>query len=189
MLLRWKLARTSLDDLQTRDGNDESAAPIPYAGHLGENLFADVPRKDQHVIRPSFPQFVRMVDGNVRPRQVLSLLVRADVHRIIEEVRSNSAIVEERVGLRGRAIPGDTLPLAFRVDEKTDQIALDLFDLGAERSIGVRVADSARLFPFAHRLNLWVNRLAIRGVPDIEPQRAAVGRKLFHIEYGEVVTS
>src|SRR5258708_1982352 len=96
MRLRWELARTSLDDLQTRDGNHELAAPIPHASHLSENLFADVPRKDQYEIRTGLAQFVRMVDGDVRPRQVMSLLVRADVHRIIEEVRSNSAIVEER---------------------------------------------------------------------------------------------
>src|SRR5260370_40825260 len=107
----------------------------------------------------------------------MSLLVRADVHRIIEEVRSNSAIVEERVGLRGRAIPGDTLPRAFRGDEKTDQIALDLCDLAGEQSIGVRIPDSARLFPLTHCLNSWVDRLAISCITAIDPQRPTAGPK------------
>src|SRR5260370_7791647 len=113
MRLRWELARTSLDDLQTRDGNHELAAPIPHASHLSENLFADVPRKDQYEIRTGLAQFVRLVDGDVRPRQVMSLLVRADVHRIIEEVRSNSAIVEARVALPGPPNPPSSPPLTL----------------------------------------------------------------------------
>lgn len=53
------LAPHASDDFDAGNRHDELAAPIAHRGHLADDLGADVPRQDQHVVRPRLEDFFR----------------------------------------------------------------------------------------------------------------------------------
>ena len=64
--------------------------------------------------------------------QELPLLHWTAVNRVLEEVLPDAAVVEQGVSLAGCAVARHRPPLARRVDEKSEQVTLDLEHLAGE---------------------------------------------------------
>ena len=105
---------------------------------LRRDLAGEVPRQDHDHVRPRLGDPLRRVDRDVRPRRVLALLVRVPVDRVVEEVRADAAVVEQRVALPGRAVADDLLALAPKADRAAR---------GARASTRARLRRSARTSP------------------------------------------
>src|SRR5262245_55638222 len=70
-------------------------------------------------------------------RQELPMLVGVPVHRIVEEIRSNTAVVQEGVALPRSPVTGDALAGAFGVDQELEELPLGLLDLLREGAVTV----------------------------------------------------
>ena len=68
-----------------------------------------VPRQDQHDVGLVRADALRRADRDVRARQQVALLVRVEVDGVVEEVRADAAVVEQRVALGRRAVADDPL--------------------------------------------------------------------------------
>ena len=80
------------------------------------------------------------------PGSELALLVRVAVDRVVEEVRADAAVVEQRVALAGRAVAGDRLPARLASMQERQQVALGLArTCSAEAAVGVELGRSRRL--------------------------------------------
>src|SRR6478609_10288511 len=64
------------EDLELREGDHQSPTPLAYVLKLGADLLAQVPRHDQHVVGAGLGEGLDGMDRDVRPRQVLPVLVR-----------------------------------------------------------------------------------------------------------------
>src|SRR5688572_11026399 len=121
---RWLFSAHGSQDLYFRYWYNEAPAPLPDVTHLLHDLFLQIPGKDQEVIRFCGCDYVGMVDWNVRPGQIMALLMRASIDGIIDEVRSHAAIIQQRVSFGGRTIADDGFSLILGLYQEFDQSAL-----------------------------------------------------------------
>src|SRR5438309_2155356 len=77
----------------------ETSAPLANVLQLLHDFVFQIPRENHHVVGSGFADAVGMMDRNVRPRQESSLLVRAAIHGVFDQVFPNAAIME-----KGRAL-------------------------------------------------------------------------------------
>src|SRR5688500_10985746 len=81
------------------DRYDELSAPGPDIMELLHDLILEIPRQNQHVIRFRLSDLLGRQNRNVRPGQVLPLLVRIAVYRVLDEVGANAAVIQQGVAL------------------------------------------------------------------------------------------
>jgi hypothetical protein len=84
----------------------------------------------------------------------------ASIHRVIEEISANSAIVEQGIPFARRPITRDALALVFRPDQELEQLSFGLLNPVSERAIVVDLSKSDHLFMGSH----YIGPL-YRGVP------------------------
>src|SRR5688572_5677521 len=111
-------APTSFEHLDARDGYHEFSAPLAHVSALLRDLRQQIPGKNQDVVRLRFPNALRRQDRNARSGCEAPLLVRTAVHRVVQKIRADAAIVEQCIPLAGRAVPDNRLALLLRVDQK-----------------------------------------------------------------------
>src|SRR5712664_376518 len=75
--------------------NYKAAAPPANVRQLLDNLVPEIPGQYQDVIRLSALNPLGGINRYVRTRQEMVLLVRADIYCVVQEVVSDSAIVEQ----------------------------------------------------------------------------------------------
>src|SRR5438552_14942544 len=143
-------ARRSRQYCHLRDRDYEPPAPVTDIGNLLHDLVPDVPGKDQHVVGARVANFVRVKDRYPGPRQVATLLVRAAVHGEIKEVRAHTAVVEQRISLRRRAVADDALAVILDAYQKLEQAALGTLDLVVERGVGADGVEPCALLLVLH---------------------------------------
>ena len=113
--------------------------------HLLNDLVLQVPGENEDVGR------LRRIDrrdrlyGNMHARREAAVLVRVAIHGEIEEIRTDPAIVQERVAFSGRSIPTDLLSFVLCRNQKRQQLALGARHLIRKRRIG-RNVPVAKLF-------------------------------------------
>src|SRR5271157_84906 len=117
------------DDVEIRNRKDQSGSPRSDVGELLTDFVPQVPGQDKDVVRPSLGQTIGRMNGDMRTRQELPLLEGTAVHRVLEKVLADAAMVEQGVALAGCAVPGHRPTLARRADQESEQVALDLQDL------------------------------------------------------------
>src|SRR5437773_275941 len=93
------------DRLQGRDRDDQPAAPLAHVAELCADLLPQVPRQDEDVVGPGLREPLGRVDRDVRARKELTLLDRAPVNGVLEQVRPDAAVVQQRVALARGAVP------------------------------------------------------------------------------------
>src|SRR6266513_1269157 len=120
------------------DGDDEVASEGPDVAHLLHDLVLQIPGKDEEVVRLRLAHRAGLDDGEMRPRKEETLLVRAAVDYIIEEVTAYAAVVEQGVALRGCPVADDRLPLALSADEEVEQSPLHLPRASVERFVDLK---------------------------------------------------
>src|SRR5207248_10209333 len=106
----------SLTDLEFRNGDNEPAAPKANIAHLRNDFFTQIPRQDQHKIGLGLGDRSRVVNRYARPRKEVVLLVRAPIDGEIEELRSNSTIVQQCVAFGRRTVTSDAPAGALGAD-------------------------------------------------------------------------
>ncbi len=74
---------------------------------MRHDFVLQVPRQNQHVVRTGLTNPFGRKDGNVRAREKLAVLVGIAIDRVVDEVRANAAVVEQRVALARRAVSDD----------------------------------------------------------------------------------
>jgi hypothetical protein len=110
--------------MRLRNGYDESTAPIADKAHLGADLILQVPGQDEHVVRPGIADLIRRENGNMRARRVFALLVRVAIDRVVDEIGTDAAIVEQRIAFARRAVADKGFAVALRLDQEARQFAL-----------------------------------------------------------------
>ena len=74
------------------------------------------------------------------------MLVRIAVHGVIQEIRANAAVIQQRVPFAGRAVAGDRLARALGFDQKFQQRALRLLHLLGKCAVGFMPVIPAAFF-------------------------------------------
>ena len=74
---------------------------------------------------------------DVGARKQVALLVRVQVDGVVKEVRSNAAVVQQRVALGRRAVPDDPLAVALELDQRLEDPSFVLRDPFAVVGVGV----------------------------------------------------
>src|SRR6185369_759588 len=90
---------TLLEDGDLWNGYDELATPFPNVSRSLRDLFLQIPRQDQYVVRARLADAVGCEDRDMSAGRELALLVRIRVDGEVEKVGSNAAIVQKRVAL------------------------------------------------------------------------------------------
>src|SRR5580658_685582 len=99
------------DDLERGNGEHQPPAPRADELELPADLLPQVPRQDNDVVRPGRGQSLGVVDRDVRAREELALLERAAINGVLEEVRSDATVVEQRVALARGPVARDRFAL------------------------------------------------------------------------------
>src|SRR5579871_1105667 len=110
------------------NGYYELASPLADERHLIHDLTLQIPRKNKYIIRFSFLDFIRMINRDQCARQIIPLLMRAAVDRIVDEILAHTAIIQQRVSFSRRTVPGNRFSVALCIDEKLQNLPLRLLD-------------------------------------------------------------
>src|SRR5713226_4338233 len=140
-------------DLHVRDRYNELSPPRLNQRHLLHDLVLEIPRQDEDVVRPSLEDPLRWVDGYVGARREPALLVRVAVHRVVEEVRPDPAVVQECVALPGCPVPDDGPTLTLGPDQELQQPALALLHPLPEGRVSLEPIETSRLLARQERLH------------------------------------
>src|SRR2546430_10072740 len=120
----------------------------------------------------------------MRTRQKQALFVRTNVHRVIDEVFSDSAVVQKRVSLCRRSVRGNRFAPPLRINQKCQEPSLGFANLLFQIQICFQTVHAGCAFPVSHlgkplAPHDW---LACTRVANVQTQRTAMGRKLIDIE-------
>src|SRR5882762_6058230 len=85
----------SFHHFRPRDGNNKTAAPLADVSQLLDDFVPEIPGQNQDVIRLSTPNPLGRVNGYMRTGEKMVLLVRTDIHCVIQEVLPDSAKIEQ----------------------------------------------------------------------------------------------
>jgi hypothetical protein len=69
-------------------------APLSRVGELIGDLFAQIPRQDEDVVRPCLRKLIGRENRNVRARREATVLVGAAVDEIVDEIGADAAEIE-----------------------------------------------------------------------------------------------
>ena len=122
------------------DRDDEPGAPLGGVGELLADLAGEVPGQDHDHVRLASRRSARAGGSGCASRRVLALLVRVPVDGVVEEVRPDAAVVEERVALARCAVADDVLAFAAKADQQLEERALRLAHSVGEPLVGRRIA-------------------------------------------------
>src|SRR6478735_8802949 len=96
---RDRMARPSRNDLQAWNGENQPAAPLAHVGQLGDELVAQVPGQDQHVVGFVLGDLLGRQDRDAGARGEPAVLVGVAVDGVSKQVGPDPAVVEQRVAL------------------------------------------------------------------------------------------
>src|SRR5712664_1452060 len=169
------LAHPSRIHLHVGDRHHELAPPPLHRALLLHDFVLQVPRQDQYVVRLGLEDLFRRVDGDVGARRESPVLVGVPIDRVVEEVRSDAAVVEQGVPLPGRAVARDGFAPALGSDEEFQQPPLGLPYLLGEGGVALGpieadrfLAGQERPYPRSYRPRL------VLLVARVDSQRAPV---------------
>src|SRR6476619_633928 len=94
-------------------------------------------------------------------RSETTVLVGVAIDGEVEEVGTDSAVVEQRVALARRAVAADRLAFVFGCNEKRQEPALRASHLPIERRVGRKIAEAEALLALENLRNALA-RLASR---------------------------
>ena len=104
---------------------------------LRDDFIFEIPRQNDDVIRFGFGDSVRMIDRDVAARQKPPLFVWAAIHRVLDQILADAAIVYERGALAWGSIPGHGLAVTRGFKQKLDQCDLRVPYLYCEAQVAL----------------------------------------------------
>src|SRR5215467_12852990 len=78
-----------------RNGHNKAPTPLPDKLQLLHDLVFQVPGEDDYIVRLRLSNPVGMMDWNMTARQEASLLIRASVHGVFDQVLADSAVMQQ----------------------------------------------------------------------------------------------
>ncbi len=159
-------------------------------GQLRHDFLLQIPGQNQHEVGTSLPDPIGRENRNMRARQKLVVLVGVAVDRVVDEVGSDAAVVQQGIALARCAVSGHRLVLSLRTAMRnSSSLRFVSFTCSVECPVGVepvRVRPALRaLLRFADG---WFDRPRhVLGVSRVDPQRAPVGRDLLDVEQRQAV--
>ena len=166
-----------------------TARPTRARRQLRHDLVLQVPGQDQDVVGTCLLERVGMPDRDVRAGQELPLLVRVAVDRELEEVRTDAAVVEQRVPLARGAVAGDRACPRAGGRSGTRADATSVSSPAARTPCGpraCRIRAPARARASSSTARLTASRALARSL-RVEAQRSAVALQLVDVEDLEAV--
>src|SRR3954451_3400408 len=115
--------------------------------HLSDNLLFQIPRQDEQIVGTGLLDRRYRIDRDVRARRVAAMLVGIAVHGEIEEVRSNTAVVEQGIAFAGRAIGAYLGTFILALNEKREDLPFGAMNLCGELAIGPEILKANLKFP------------------------------------------
>src|SRR5690242_7155495 len=115
-LARCSLLTGHLNYRHFWDWYHKLTAPFTDVGILLDHLTLQIPRQNEHVIGFGFANLVRLMDRDVSAGQEFALLMRASINHIIEEIRTDPAVVQKSVSLSRRSISDGRATLLLCLD-------------------------------------------------------------------------
>src|SRR5581483_3695828 len=119
--------RRSRVNIHLGDRHDEACAPAAHVSQLLDDLVFNVPRQDQNEVRFGLVYGLRRQNRDMSTRSELAVLVRVTVDGIVDEIRADTAVVEQRVAFARRSVADNRFARAFGLDEKVQQATLGPF--------------------------------------------------------------
>src|SRR6266853_2431429 len=113
---QWSSSGASLMNLHLRNRHNKFPAPLANKRILLDDFVFQIPWEDEQKVRLRLPDPLRRKNRHVRPRQESAVFVRIAIDGVIEEIRSNRAVIQKCVSLPRRSVPRDLFPFAFRGD-------------------------------------------------------------------------
>jgi hypothetical protein len=146
-----------------------------------------VPGQDEHVVGRSRGSLGRE-DRDARAGGELALLVGIAVDGVVEEVRADAAVVEQRVALARRAVAAIVLPARFASIRNSRSRAWSPWTCSSNAAYVSSRAKPAAFSRSAARPRAGRRGFgAVLGVAGVDPQRAAVRGQLLDVEQREAV--
>src|SRR5699024_4019228 len=127
-----------VEDGGLRDGYDARSAPLPDVVELCDDLVLEVPRQDEDVVRLGLGDPRGFVDRDAGTGGVPAVLVGVAVDRVVEEVRTDAAVVEEGVSFARSPVADHARPVTLDPDKEVEQLALGLADSLGEQLVSLR---------------------------------------------------
>src|SRR5580698_3861908 len=137
-----------LKNRRGRDGDDESSTPITDILQLIHDFALKVPGQNHHIVRFSFANAVGMMNGDVRPGEKSPLFIRASINRVLNQVLSDTAIMQQRGALAWSAVTGNTLAITRGLKEEFQQRQLGLLHLPGEALVAFNGTKARPFFIF-----------------------------------------
>ena len=121
--LRISLA-TELDlkHCQLWNRNNHLRTPFACVFQLRGDLFFQIPRHDDDVIGLCMFDLVCREYRNMRTRQVFVMFLGITIHGVVDEVSSNTAIIQKRIRLTRCAIPYDLLAFPLGLNQEFEEL-------------------------------------------------------------------
>src|SRR5215472_16699488 len=141
------------DDVKLGDRENQPSPPRLDVVKLLADLVPEIPGQDENVVGPGLGEAFRRVDRDMRAREELPLLHRAPVNGVLQEIRADPAVIEERVSLARGAVARDGMAVARRREQKPQQIALDPQHLAGEALMAGQRVQPGGLLLVKHRLH------------------------------------
>src|SRR5262249_16947393 len=129
-----------------RDRDNELSSPVADACHLSHDLVLEVPGKNQDKVRLCFLDFVRVKDWNVDSWHEVALLVRAQVHRVVDKIGPDTAIVQQSDPFCSCAVGSDKFSFTLGANQKIQQLALRLLCPLGKRHVGLETGEAGGFF-------------------------------------------
>jgi hypothetical protein len=150
--------------------------------HLMDDLVLQVPGEDQDVVGPGLIDCLDRTDRDVHAGGEAAVLVGVSVDREVEEIGSDSAIVEERIALAGRTVPADPFALVLGRDQERKEVAFRPPCLFAEGRVCRHLHQPVPLLAVQEFGHAVFYRPTAALVGEVDAERTAVRRQLLDVD-------
>src|SRR6266478_5326243 len=177
------LGAALLMNLYLGNRNDELPAPLANKRVLLDDFVLQIPGKNQQKVRLRLPDAIWRKNRNMRPRQESAVLVRISVHGVIQEIRADRAVIQQSIALPRRSISRDLFPIAFRGNQKLQQLPLRFLHLLRKTRIPLQARGSGRFFSRTQLPDSLLHRFRwIFFMPSVDPQRSSMRWQFLNVE-------
>src|SRR5262249_61157438 len=94
--------------------------------------------QNEHHVGPVVHDPIGSVNRDANARQVAPLLVRTTVHRIRQQIATDSREVQQRAALRGSSVPYHAPALALGLYQEFDELVFDSINARREAPVTVQ---------------------------------------------------
>ena len=92
--------------------------------HLRDNFIRQIPRQDQEKIRPGLVDSGYWINWNVHPGSIASVFVGVTIDSEVEEIGTNSTVVEQCISFAGGTVSAQLRALLLALNQERQKLTL-----------------------------------------------------------------